>query len=68
MSVGNGEVPGMTPMLGLPFVDLKIVYKTINFSGVKTVLFYKRSLGLQRVRLTLTLTLTSAAQRYAPSE
>ena len=42
----------MLPMIGLPFVDLKIV------------LFYKRSLGLQRVRLTL----TSAAQRYAPSE
>ena len=57
----------MSPMIGLPFVDLKIVYKTC-FSEVKTVLFYKRSLGLQRVRLTLTLTLTSAAQRYAPSE
>ena len=46
----------MSLMIGLPFVDLKIV------------LFYKQSLGLQRVRLTLTLTLTSAAQRYAPSE
>ena len=58
----------MQLMLGLPFVDLKIVYKTQNFSGVKTLSFFKRSLGLQRVSLTLTLTLTSAAHQYAPSE
>ena len=54
----------MPPMLGLLFVDLKKVYKTLKFSGVKTLLFYKRSLGLQRVSLTL----TSTAQRHPPSE
>ena len=58
----------MSPMIGLPFVDLKIVYKTLKFFRSQNYMFYKRSLGLQRVRLTLTLTLTSAAQRYAPSE
>ena len=29
--VGNGEVPAMSPMIELPFVDLKIVYQTLKF-------------------------------------